>query len=135
VDLDRSTPHRLVSRPESKLTMRATIEPSITAMSAAPGQALTIPVRVLNRTSVDFGWDIKLSYHLFDADGECITWDNPRSQFYPVLPPGAEQYVDLGVVAPEIKGAYTLELDMVWEGITWFKDKGNRTSTIDLMVN
>jgi len=28
-----------------------------------------------------------------------------------------------------------LELDMVWEGIAWFKDKGNRTSTIALTVN
>jgi hypothetical protein len=135
VDLDVSTPHRLVSRPESRLTMRATIEPGVTAVRAAPGQALTIPVRVMNRTSVDFGLDIKLSYHLFDSYGECVKWDNPRSQFYPLLQPGAEQYVNLGVVAPETEGAYTLELDMVWEGIAWFKDKGNRTSTITLTVN
>jgi hypothetical protein len=43
--------------------------------------------------------------------------------------------VNLGVVAPETEGAYTLELDTVWEGIAWFKDKGNRTSTITLTVN
>jgi hypothetical protein len=135
IDLDASTPHRLVSRPESRLEMRATIEPGMAAVSASRGQALTIPVRIVNRTTVDFGWDIRLSYHLFSSDGRLVRWDNPRSQFFPVLAPGAEQQVNLGVVAPEAEGAYTLELDMVWEGIAWFKDKGNRTSTIALTVN
>jgi Methyltransferase domain len=135
VDLDRSTPHRLVPRPESKLTMRATIEPGMVALSATRGQALTIPVRVVNRTTVDFGWSIGLSYHVFSSDGRLVRWDNPRSHFYPVLSPGAEQQVNLGVVAPEAEGAYTLELDMVWEGIAWFKDKGNCTSTVALTVS
>jgi hypothetical protein len=135
LDLANSTPRRLVPRPESRLQMRATIEPGLAAVKAAPGQALTIPVRVVNRTTVDFGWDIRLSYHLFSSDGQVVRWDNPRSQFFPVLSPGAEQQVSLGVVAPEVAGAYTLELDMVWEGIAWFKDKGNRTSTVSLTVN
>jgi hypothetical protein len=39
------------------------------------------------------------------------------------------------VVAPETEGAYTLEVDVVWEGIAWFKDKGNCTSTVKLTVN
>ena len=115
--------------------MRATIEPGMVALSATRGQALTIPVRVVNRTTVDFGWSIGLSYHVFSSDGRLVRWDNPRSHFYPVLSPGAEQQVNLGVIAPEAEGAYTLELDMVWEGIAWFKDKGNRTSTIALTVN
>ena len=135
IDLDLSTPHRLVPRPESGLLMRATIEPRLSTVSATRGQALTIPVRVVNRATVDFGWDIGLSYHLFDSDGEVVRWENPRSQFYPVLPPGAEQHVNVGVVAPDVEGAYTLELDVVWEGIAWFKDQGNRTSTVTLTVN
>ena len=135
VDLDVSTPQRLRPRPESRLTLRATIEPGMAAVSAAPGQAMKIPVRVVNQTRVDFGFDVGLSYHLFASDGRLIRWDNPRSQFHPVLPPGAEQQISLGVVAPEKEGAYTLEIDMVWEGIAWFKDKGNRTSTIALTVN
>jgi hypothetical protein len=134
VDLDRSTPHRLVPRTESRVLMRATIEPRAVAVRATPGQALTIPVRIVNRTSVDFGWGIDLSYHLFSSDGQLVRWDNPRSHFYPALSPGAEQQVDLGVVAPEAEGSYTLELDMVWEGIAWFKDKGNDTSTVTLTV-
>ena len=135
IDLDRSMPHRLMPRAESRLQMRATIEPGTVAVSATKGQALTIPVRVVNRTTVDFGWGIGLSYHLFSADGRLVRWDNPRSHFYPVLSPGAERQVNLGVVAPETEGAYTLEVDVVWEGIAWFKDKGNCTSTVKLTVN
>ena len=135
MDLDRSTPHRLEPRPESKLLMRATIEPGMVAVSATRGQALSIPVRVVNQTTIDFGWSIGLSYHVYSSDGRLVKFDNPRSPFDPALPPGAEQQVNLGVVAPEAKGAYTLEVDVVWEGIAWFKDKGNRTSTVKLTVN
>jgi hypothetical protein len=135
IDLDRSTPHRLVPRLESTLLMRATIEPGTGAVNATRGQALTIPVRVVNQTSVAFDWAIGLSYHLFSADGEAIRWDNPRNQFYPALPPGGEREINLGVVAPEVPGAYTLEFDMVWEGVAWFKDRGNSTRTVALTVN
>ena len=135
IDLDLSTPHRLVPRPASSLLMRATIEPRLSTVSATRGQAFTIPVRVVNRTTVDFGWDIGLSYHLFASDGEVVRFENPRSPFNPVLSPGAEQQINIGVVAPDVEGAYTLELDMVWEGVAWFKDKGNRTSTVTLTVN
>jgi hypothetical protein len=135
IDLDRSTPHQLVPRPESRLLMRATIEPATVAVNARRGQALTIPVRIVNQATVDFDWAIGLSYHLFSSDGELVKWDNPRSQFYPPLRPGAECEVSLGVVAPETAGAYTLELDMVWEGIAWFKDKGNSTRTVALSVS
>jgi hypothetical protein len=67
------------------------------ALSATRGQALTIPVRVVNRTTVDFGWSIGLSYHVFSSDGRLVRWDNPRSHFYPGLCPGGEQLVNLGV--------------------------------------
>ena len=115
--------------------MRAGIEPGVAAVSASRGQALTIPVRVVNRTTVDFGWGMGLSYHVYSSEGQLIEFNNPRSYFDPVIAPGAEQQVNLGVVAPEAEGAYTLELDVVWEGITWFKDKGNPTSTVNLTVN
>ena len=135
VDLDRSTPHQLVARPGSTLLMRATIEPGLAAVSATRGQALTIPVRVVNHTSVDFGWGMGLSYHVYSSDGQLVEFNNPRSYFDPALTAGAEREVNLGVVAPESEGAYTLEVDVVWEGITWFKDKGNPTSTVQLTVN
>jgi len=135
IDLDRSTVHHLVPRSESKFLMRAAIEPGTSTVSARRGQALTIPVRIVNQTSVDFGWSVGLSYHLFSSDGQLVRWDHPRSPFEPALPPGAERELSLGVVAPDVAGVYSLELDVVWEGVAWFKDKGNYTRTIALTVN
>ena len=105
------------------------------ALSATRGQALTIPVRVVNRTTVDFGWAIGLSYDVFASDGRLVKWDNPRTTFHPPLSPGAEQQVNLGVDPAGGDGVYRLEVDMVWEGIAWFKDRGNHTSTVHLTVN
>src|SRR5262249_60641951 len=110
------------------------LEPGTETVRAARGEAIAIPVRVVNGMTVDFGWTIGLSYHLYSSDGELVKWDNPRSAFNPALPPGREQLVRLVVIAPEKTGTYRLELDMVWEGVAWFKDKGNRTSTVSLMV-
>jgi hypothetical protein len=135
IDLERSTPRRLVPRPEAALLMRATIEPGTEAVEARRGQALTIPVRVVNGMTVDFGWTIGLSYHVYSSDGELLKWDNPRSAFHPALSPGGEQLVTLAVIAPETTGTYRLEVDVVWEGVAWFKDKGNQTGIVDLTVN
>jgi len=135
IDLARSMPRRLVPRPEATLLMRATIEPGTETVRAARGEAFAIPVRVVNGMTVDFGWTHGLSYHLYSSDGELVKWDNPRSAFNPSLPPGREQLVKLAVIAPEKTGTYRLEVDVVWEGVAWFKDKGNRTSTVSLMVN
>ena len=135
IDLDRSTPRRLAARPEAALLMRATIEPGTEAVRAGRGQAITIPVRVVNGMSVDFGWTVGLSYHVYSSDGQLLKWDNPRSAFHPALSPGGEQVVTLAVIAPEATGTYRLEVDVVWEGIAWFRDKGNPAGIVDLTVN
>jgi hypothetical protein len=135
IDLKRSTPRRLVPRPEAALLMRATIEPGADAVLAGRGQALAIPVRVVNGMTVDFGSTVGLSYHVYSSDGHLLKWDNPRSAFHPALSPGGEQLVTLAVIAPEAIGTYRLEVDVVWEGVAWFKDKGNRAVIVDLTVN
>jgi hypothetical protein len=40
----------------------------------------------------------------------------------------------MAVAAPEATGAYRLEVDIVWEGVMWLKDDGNKTSIVDLTV-
>ena len=42
------------------------------------------------------------------------------------LPPGGETEMKLTVNAPLKPGDYTLEIDMVHEGVTWFSEKGAR---------
>jgi hypothetical protein len=50
------------------------------------------------------------------------------------LPPGAVTDMTLSITAPKAPGDYTLEIDMVHEGVTWFKQRGARTLSIDVAV-
>jgi hypothetical protein len=50
------------------------------------------------------------------------------------LPPGEVTDVTLSITAPKAPGDYTLEIDMVHEGVTWFKQRGARVLSIDVSV-
>jgi len=131
VDIPRSTPRKFV--PRAELQLQASIEPQLATLHTSPGQPTNLPVRVVNQSSVSFAWGISLSYHLY-TDDALVQWENGRCIFDPPLPPGEEQVVNLGVQAPTSPGRYLVELDLVWEGISWFKEKGNRTATVELAV-
>jgi hypothetical protein len=51
------------------------------------------------------------------------------------LAPGAETQITLTVNAPRTPGDYTLEIDMVHEGVTWFSEKGGRPLRISVRVS
>jgi hypothetical protein len=63
-----------------------------------------------------------------------ITRDHPRTFFAEPLPPGEERVVDLSIHVPPEPGEYLIEIDIVWEGVAWFKDKGNPTCIVELKV-
>jgi len=130
VDIPHSTPRRFESRAE--LQLQAAIEPQLDALTTSPGQPVNLPVRVVNRSSINFSWGIALSYHLYTSNGALVKWDNGRCIFDPPLRPGEQQVVNLGVQGPPTPGRYRLELDIVWDGVTWFKDKGNTTAIVEL---
>ncbi len=50
------------------------------------------------------------------------------------LPPGAETQMTLTVTAPRTPGDYTLEIDMVHEGVTWFSERGARPLRLSVRV-
>jgi hypothetical protein len=134
-DVRASTPRRLVPRPGGR--MRARLEPRVQRVTGAPGDVLFLPVLVTNESTIPFTAGtpaLGLSYHLADADGAMVSYDNRRSYFTEQLPPGAERVVELAVQVPRESGSYQLEIDVVWEGIMWFKDSGNKTSKVELTV-
>jgi predicted O-methyltransferase YrrM len=134
-DLARSTPTRLA--PLAELTMRAVLEPRILDIEARPGQAIQLPIRIVNKSSLSFEWGVNpfgLSYHLLTSRGAVVQFDGLRNYFKDPLRPGEERVVDLTVLVPEAAGSYRVEVDMVWEGITWFKEKGNPTKFVNLIA-
>lgn len=134
VDLDASTPERFV--PFGSI-QRAAIAPAAGDLHAAPGQQMTLPVTVTNTSQETFPAGERvfgLSYHLLDASGRTLKHDHDRAWFTAPLAPGQSVPVDLGVQAPDTPGAYRIEIDLVWEGVMWFKDAGNRTAEIAVFV-
>lgn len=60
--------------------------------------------------------------------------DDSRAVMNGDLAPGAETQMTLVVHAPPTPGEYTLEVDMVHEGVTWFSQRGGRPLRLKMTV-
>lgn len=135
VDLERSTPARLVAR---ELVLRVELEPEVTLLLASPGEAVPLAVRVRNRSNVPLEWSDSpqgLSYHVLRGDGTAERYENARAWFVPALAEGAHRDMTLSVIAPERPGQYVVEVDVVWEGVCWLRDRGNPPARVPLTVS
>jgi glycosyltransferase involved in cell wall biosynthesis len=65
-----------------------------------------------------------LSYHLYDEDGTCLSFDNPRTEIPFVLLPGQEIFLPIRVpVSWLAKGVSEIGIDLVQEGVAWFENE------------
>jgi hypothetical protein len=77
---------------------------------------------------------IALTWHVRDASGGMLIWDNARFPLPHDLAPGASVEMEVGARAPGKPGRYLLEFDLVHEGFTWFADRGNATASAPIAV-
>ena len=134
-DLQNSHEHCLLLKPQPDVA--ASFEPQTTRIESAPGQPVTLSIKVQNRSHAPFPHGkatFGLSYHLLSSTGEILKFDNPRSYFEAPLQPNSSLTVDLSINTPVKRGSYLLEIDLVWEGMLWFKEQGNPTCTVELNV-
>ncbi len=62
-----------------------------------------------------------VAYHVLDAAGDCIGFDNPRSAIPYVLNPGDHHFVGIDVPASWLeKGAASVDIELVQEGVEWW---------------
>lgn len=104
----------------------------------AAGQSFRVRVNVRNRGSVP--WEpteasgIRLANHWLGEDGEMLQWADGRADLGAALAPDEKIRLWLTVRAPVVPGRYLLELDLVEEGVAWFKEMGARALTIPIEV-
>ena len=100
-----------------------------------PGQRVTITVTVKNmsefvwpsRGRKDYTYLITVGDTWLASDGETLVNNmDGRNTLPRDLWPGEEATVPLDITAPKEPGEYVLEIDLVQEGITFFRDKGSR---------
>jgi hypothetical protein len=110
-----------------------------TRMSASAGATLDVEITLRNHSHAAWCTNSQLpiyaSYHLLSADGtRVVAFDNVRTALPGYVAPGRDTTLPLRVDAPTQPGDYRLEVDLVHEGVTWFKDRGGRTGTFTLSV-
>lgn len=106
---------------------------------AAPGESLSLRVRVRNRGTARWlataeerkGWT-RLGVHLYrdggGFPGEVVDFDWLRVSLGPDLDPGEERVLDVTLPAIEAAGDYRLVFDLVAEQVLWLAQRGSRTA-------
>jgi hypothetical protein len=80
-------------------------------------------------------FQVNIGDRWLDAGGRKVVNDlDARAGLPADLPPGGEVELVLTVGAPKEPGDYVLEIDMIHEGITFFREKGSRVLTLPVRV-
>lgn len=119
----RETAYRGLIKAHRSLTLKA-------------GAARLLRVAVENRGSTAWHSEtgVALANHWLSTQGELLVWSDARANLQDTLAPGRKARLWLEVRAPVEPGDYLLELDLVEEGIAWFKEKGSPTTIIKVRV-
>ncbi|WP_017326782.1 non-ribosomal peptide synthetase [Synechococcus sp. PCC 7336] len=122
--------------PDAAYRAQLTSPPSLTALA---GELIDISVTVKNISP--FLWlpstesGITLGNHWLDRKGNVVCWSDGRVTLLEELPANAEVALTLSVTAPMDVGDYILELDLVEEGVVWFKEKGSSSARTNVKVS
>ena len=108
----------------------------------ARGERVDVSVRVKNASGAEWpmrgqagsgNFQVNLGGHWLDADGKDVKSDQ-RSFLPKAVKPGEEFEATYALVAPDRAGAYTVEIDMVQEGVSWFAGKGSEPARLKIRV-
>jgi hypothetical protein len=109
--------------------------PASATISGPPGATVALPLLITNTGSL--AWDpargFAFAYHVTDASGT-VVWNGQRTGLAASLAPDRAAIVNAAIVLPATKGTYTVQLDLVQEGVTWFSGQGVPTAAVTLAV-
>lgn len=98
------------------------------------GEKFAIPIHIKNNSSRDLLDSVEtyLSYHVHSMDGGDGQWDQKR--FTIDLLKGEGKTVEIAGTAPDKKGDYIFQLDIVKEGVGWYSETGAEFPRIAVKV-
>lgn len=106
--------------------------------AAGQGETKTIPVTVTNTGNVPWSSagpnPVNLGYHLFDSAARTVVWDGTRTPLGADLAPGQTRVLNVTYTAPTALGTYSLNVEAVREGLTWFSGYGVPAASSRLTV-
>ncbi|MCB0105478.1 MAG: N-acetylmuramoyl-L-alanine amidase, partial [Caldilineaceae bacterium] len=108
--------------------------------SLVAGSTITVPITVRNAGSLTWRWGggnpFRLGYHFY-RNRRRLTLPNDQSLRTDIpqdVPPDGTVTIHARIALPAEAGNYTLELDLVQEGVTWFKQQHSPVLTRWLTV-
>jgi hypothetical protein len=121
---------------------KASITPANPPPTLRAGEKAAINVKVKNAGNGVWPaqgqgskYKVDLANHWLDSKGVAeVVGDDGRAALPHDLKPGDEAELVLTVKAPKSSGDYVLELDMVHEDVTWFKNHGSQTTKVNIRV-
>lgn len=106
----------------------------------ASGASFEIEATATNRSAA--AWPaagsarVRASYRFVDrATGEITTPFGPRTDLPAPVAPGESVTLELEATAPETPGDYVLEIDLVYEYVSWFSDRGSSLARAPITVD
>ena len=105
-------------------------------LEARQGEKVMLHFVVANRSPwrLEQAQNFFLSYHVRDAAGKDVRFDNRRFSLPAPVRPGAAARFDLPVYFSLDPGFYKLEWDLVREGEFWGHDKSWRSASVELRL-
>lgn len=118
------------TRPMAEGAYQARLELTAPVATQPAGSELLIPVRVTNISSYEWRQrdcgSLRAANHWFEETGRyMVVQDDGRAVLPQSMSPRESCNVVLPVRVPSAPGAYQCEIDVVHEGVTWFRDKGS----------
>src|SRR2546430_6672835 len=85
-----------------------------------------VPVKIENMSNFDWGSNVNLSYHWYDAGGNLVSWDGLRT---PLAGTARTQIAagDAQIAVAAAPRTFKLRYDIVQEGRAWVSDQGLQT--------
>ena len=109
--------------PAHRATMRVQSAPE----SGPAGETITVDLTIRNIGSMTWKKKgrnaVRVGYHWRDKKGKTVHAPDFRTALPHNVAPGEWVEVEAAVGLPSIPGKFTLALDMVHEGVTWFEDQ------------